>query len=707
MTGTASFSGIASGFDWRDMIDQLMQLESRPVAAARARLSLAESRTKAWTDFRRVVESLRDAARPLHSGLAFQRFQTTLGGVAAGTGSPLDVAAGVGARPGTYQVRVLATASHEKLGGAYVADRGQALGLEGEFLVNGRAVRIEATDTLDDVASRINRVNAGVAAAVVSTGPGAYRLVLTSERSGAAGIDLRDGPGAVLRGLGIVDGTQSLKHALSAGARSDGFSDSTTPLAALLGLSAPPVPGTVRIGGLDVELDLATMSLDEVAAAIDAAATAAGSGVRARVVEATEGGTTTYHLEITGTTTFSDANGILELIGILESGRGAVAQELRGRALTVGGQPATLATSFAELGARPGDTLTVAGTRGDGSTFSFTFEIVDPDAETIAAFLEKLNGEDGLGGGDRTATATLDVEGRITVTDDTAGGSRLALSIVAHNEGGGALDFGRFDVARHGFDRVLARGRDAELEVDGMYLTRPTNTISDVVPGLTLNLLAASPETDVTVTVDRDVDAIAGEIRKLVAAYNTLVDFVVRESARPAEGQQAKPLSGDTTLRAMRARLFDALQSSLESEAANAFTRLADIGISIGRDGRYTVDGSALEAALRERPDEVARLLGGEGGAAPTAQEEAAPGILTLLLREVDAILGPGGGSIQSVIDGIDGQLGAMRDRIATLEDRVERRREELVRRFTAMEMALARAQSQSQWLAAQIALYF
>src|SRR5690606_19448138 len=112
----------------------------------------------------------------------------------------------------------------------------------------------------------------------------------------------------------------------------------------------------VRIGGaagFDVALDLSTMGLADVAAAINAAAGVAGSTVTASVAEEVGGnGESRWRLVVDGTTGFADAGGrILEALGILEGGRSAVAQVVTGGQLLAGGSAATGAARFVDLDA--------------------------------------------------------------------------------------------------------------------------------------------------------------------------------------------------------------------------------------------------------------------------------------------------------------------------------------------------------------------
>lgn len=626
MSSTFSFSGIASGLQWRDMIDQIIKLESRPIAQVQSRISNLDARSGAWATFRSRVETLMDAAETLRSGTAFRAFTTSIAGTAPGQPAPLRATASGDAVPGTHTIRVLGLAAAEKLSGAVVSSRTEALGLSGEFLVGGARIAVEETDSLDTIVAKINAANtgrnaSGVTATILSTAGDAHRLVLTADRTGAAGIDLVDGASGILRALGILEEETSLKHATSNGARSDAFTDADTAVATLRGFTAP-VAGTVSFGTgasrFDVALDLATMSLADVAAAINAAADGAGSSVQARVVEETVDDETIARLEISGTTTFGDQGRVLEALGVLEGGRGAVAQTIQGGVLTAGdaATPATATTRLTDLwvngqaaGVQAGDTISITGTRADGSTVEITYTVTGTD--TLQDFLDRLNdATDGFGAGSRTATARISEDGRLTLVDDQGGDSRLSLSIVAHNEGGGTLDFGAMTTVQAGRARVVTRGADAELEIDGTYLRRAQNTISDVIPGLSLTLSAAAPETTLTLAVSREDSAAVAAVKAFVDAFNQVTDFVKSQVPSGVEGAATPPLAGDSVLRSMHLSLRAAFQTTLAAGVAGDFTRLADIGIEIDKAGRFTFDAAAFQAALASDPTAVERLFG-------------------------------------------------------------------------------------------------
>lgn len=630
MEPVATFSGIASGIDFRAMVDQIIAAESQPIRQLEIQISSAETRSTAWESFRKLITSLESSAEAIADPSKFRTFLSSVSELSSSSGMSVAVDASSDATPGTYSVKVLQLATNEKVGSNVFASKTAALGYSGEFLVNGRAMSIAATDTLVDVRDTINQANtgtnpSGVSATIVSSSAGTFHLVLTSDASGAEGIDLADGSSSTLRSLGFLGSTTSVNNPTSDGAKSRGLTSATATVASLLGLTSPP-SGTVKLGTVplsdfDVVINLNTDSLNDIAEAINVAASAAGKAVTATVVQETDAsGNTVMRLDISGTTAFSDTNGVLETLGVLKADRAVVAQEIQsGTAFTEPGPGlaatgATLLTNLWSGGASRGvvanDTLTLSGTRADGTTFTKTLT-VGAGIDTLGDLLTSLNSaSDAFGVGSSTATATL-VDGQIVITDDSGGDSQLALSIVANNENGGTLDFGDFAIVDSGRARELTAGVDARVQIDGDLVTRSSNSITDAVTGLTLNLLRTATDA-ATVTVGRDVGAMTSSVEAFMDAFNGILEFVSSQfsGAGAEEGTANAPLSGDSVLRQMRNDLREAMAMQISAAVGGDFRRLADIGIEVTRDGVYELDKTTLQTALETDPQAVERLLG-------------------------------------------------------------------------------------------------
>ncbi|MGI9628903.1 MAG: flagellar filament capping protein FliD, partial [Longimicrobiales bacterium] len=308
---------------------------------------------------------------------------------------------------------------------------------------------------------------------------------------------------------------------------------------------------------------------------------------------------------------------MLEALGVVTGDRGAVAQQVGSNAFTDGNgtQVADANTSLTSLfvggedaGVQVGDTFSITGTRGDGSEFTATYTVAAGDE--LQDVLDVLNSDvDGFQAGESTASASIDASGQLIVTDDLGGGSLLNLQIVSNNEGGGRLDFGDFQAIETGRSREVVDGADARLAVDGNFLTRSSNSVSDVIDGVTLDLLSTT-EGAVSASVDRDTTLVVEELQAFVDAYNEISAFVGGQfsGAGAEEGGVNAPLSGDSTVLQMRNFLRDAMNTLIDP-AVGDLRGLFAVGIEVDAEGVFTLNEATLTQALADDPVAVERLF--------------------------------------------------------------------------------------------------
>jgi flagellar hook-associated protein 2 len=240
-------------------------------------------------------------------------------------------------------------------------------------------------------------------------------------------------------------------------------------------------------------------------------------------------------------------------------------------------------------------------------------------------------------------------------------------------------------------------GTDAELLVGGpggYLVTRSSNTVSDLLDGVTLTLKQADPSAAVTVEVGPDVDAITAKVDKMVSAANAALGEISRLTAYDAETGSAGVLMGDSLPRLLQLRIVDAVRGSGDGSAGAA-------GITVTRDGTLTFDKARFAEAYAADPAGVQAAIGAGTDSAPglAARLDAVAGDAT---RSQSAEGGPG--LITSALDSRNRQVQGLTDRIADYDRRLEMREQTLLRQFTAMETALSAAQQQSSWLSSQLA---
>ena len=151
-------------------------------------------------------------------------------------------------------------------------------------------------------------------------------------------------------------------------------------------------------------------------------------------------------------------------------------------------------------------------------------------------------------------------------------------------------------------------GTDADISIDGMDYQSQDNTISNAIPGVTLNLASADPKTTVQLTVGPDVNQATQAINTFVTDYNAIISNINQQYTIDPTTNAEGPLASDGSLRS--------LQSSLLTDASYAVSgnsgglvNLASMGINMNNDGTLTVgtapNGQSLSQILASNPAAV------------------------------------------------------------------------------------------------------
>jgi flagellar hook-associated protein 2 len=153
-------------------------------------------------------------------------------------------------------------------------------------------------------------------------------------------------------------------------------------------------------------------------------------------------------------------------------------------------------------------------------------------------------------------------------------------------------------------------GRDAVIQIgegDGAYtVNSSTDTVTDVLPGVTLNLKAADPDAVVTVNISQDGDALADSVSKMVDAANAAVAFIADQSSYDPDTQTAGLLLSDGMARTLQQQVYAAISDAVPGAALGS---PGSAGISLNKDGSISFDRAKFTAAYAKDPDAVASLF--------------------------------------------------------------------------------------------------
>ena len=311
----------------------------------------------------------------------------------------------------------------------------------------------------------------------------------------------------------------------------------------------------------------------------------------------------------------SSSGSLLQQLGFTDAtgNQSSVTQKLTaGQTVqTTASSDITASTLFSDIdsGITADKTITISGSSRNGQPVSGTYTYQNGD--TVQALLDQIETIFG------SANVGLSVEnGQIVITDDTAGESLLSVDLDESAFGATNTNlFGDFEITTKGHDRILQQGTDAQLKINNINVTHSTNTISNVIQGVTLDLLntnAVTGDPPISLRVERDAGQIQSSVSEFVETYNGIVGFVKEQFAFDASTGATGLLFGDSTVRSVQTQIQRLIGTSL-SNLTGDYKNLLSLGISTDRTGIISLDDSILQSAIDGSLLDVEHLLQGEG----------------------------------------------------------------------------------------------
>ncbi len=628
MPGTSTIGGLITGLDTATIIDQLIAVSRRRIDVVFSNQTTYNNKLSSYQSLNTKLSSFKSKADILRNIDTFNVFKNaiTTDSTNFKASDLLSVSTTTDANPGTHTIKFTSSsqlAQARQLSSQSYSSKTTALGISGDFVINGRAISVTTTDSLDDIATKINNANSGtnatgVTASILTISSTDNRLILTSDNTGDDKFSILDASAEtsedILQKLGFTTAevNETIKNATSDGAQSDKFSSSNTFIKDLLGLTNAQTSSTINIAGSTIAIDLAADTLTTIQVTIDAI-----TGVSASVASTTTDGVETFYIDISGTTDFNDNNNILETLGILEGTNGSVNEIHESSVVNTKSASAIVGTdTFSEIdGANVGtnDTITIQGTRNDGTAITtVTYDIYNSGASTYYNVDNLLTSIETQYGGASYVDAYI-TAGQIAIKDLTAGDSQLSLTLITNNEESGAsLDFGAIAATIQGYDMGITAGQDASVEIDGIGITRDSNSIDDVINGVTIDLARVESGTTVNLTISRDSDSIKSSANNFITEYNDIIEFINQQFTFDEDTKSSGVLSGESALSTIKSTIQSTITSRNLLLPAN-YNALSLIGITSDKDGKLSLKDSDFLSAINTDFLAVRRLFTPEG----------------------------------------------------------------------------------------------
>ncbi len=161
---------------------------------------------------------------------------------------------------------------------------------------------------------------------------------------------------------------------------------------------------------------------------------------------------------------------------------------------------------------------------------------------------------------------------------------------------------------------TLVQAQDSEFALDGVRMTRSSNSITDALEGATINLLEAAADgtKKTNLSIDKDSTKAVETVKSFMNSYNRIVDFVRANSKFDATTFQSGVLFSDSVSQNVENTLNTQLFNNIDS-VSGPYTNLAQLGFTLSAEGKLELDETVFKAAVLANPDAVANVFRANG----------------------------------------------------------------------------------------------
>ncbi|QOL51753.1 flagellar filament capping protein FliD [Massilia litorea] len=232
--------------------------------------------------------------------------------------------------------------------------------------------------------------------------------------------------------------------------------------------------------------------------------------------------------------------------------------------------------------------------------------------------------------------------------------------------------------------------QNAEMTIDGIAVSKPSNTVIDAIKGVTLNLAQTNIGSPATITLAKDAATVTKSVTAFVDAYNALATAVNKQTAYNAATKTGAVLNGDAGARSILGSIRSELGKAVSG--ATGLSSLSDIGIAFQRDGTLKLEKPAkLETAIATNFEGVSNLF------------NSASGVATRLAKVTEDMLGSKG-VFKSRTDGLNASIKGLEKSSDRMELQLAQTEKRYRTQFTSLDSMMVNMQSMSSYMTQQLA---
>jgi flagellar hook-associated protein 2 len=322
-----------------------------------------------------------------------------------------------------------------------------------------------------------------------------------------------------------------------------------------------------------------------------------------------------------------------------------------------------------------------------------TTAIIKPVSNTLAGIRDAINASPDAG-----VNATIVSDGTSSHLVLTAKNSGAANTITVTGTG----DFGRLSTGSWNDESTnpatltpttmtsLQTAADAIVTVDGVAINSQTNTVTNAIPGVTINLTSLTTVADkYNLTIDNDTSGVQTAAQSFATAYNTLASSLGQLTSYNADTKAAGALQGDSSVTSIQDQIRNTLIQSIGG--SGTLQTLNDLGMTLQKDGTLAVDSTKLTKAATTGFSQIQTLFNGPNGISTKLNT-----LLTSMLSD--------GGIVNTRTTGIKASLATNTANQTVVQARLDADQARYTAQFNALDVTLTNLQQQQAQLTSALA---
>ncbi len=229
--------------------------------------------------------------------------------------------------------------------------------------------------------------------------------------------------------------------------------------------------------------------------------------------------------------------------------------------------------------------------------------------------------------------------------------------------------------------------QNAKYKLDGHVFESAENMITDLIPGVTLDLKKANPNQPIRVNISENFDMISDKIKTFVDSYNAALAFIQGQNKLTQDkngNPRLGPLGGDSMLRMTEGRMRSVIQDIQDTKSK--FNRVIELGVEFNRNGTLNFNQEKFKKIVTSDPLEVVEFLRGDFSKT---------GFITNMKNKLGLIVDPQSGTVTNRKKSLQSSSSQIDRRIENKEKSLAKREEQLRTQFAKMEEAMSKIQAQ------------